>query len=423
MKVRIYHAGDGDCLLLSDESCERRVLIDGGRAGTFQSHTAPHLPAEGLDVVCVSHIDDDHISGILRLFDTEVEWRRHEFREDRGLSSRRPRRARPPRVNEIWHNALFELVGDDLELRAINALQNTASFARARHLEEEAIRSDNIVNGERSALKLSRRISANELNVELNDSSNGKVMTRDSARGRRFGSLRVSVIGPSEEDISRLRDRWRRWIDDHPTAIEAIREALREEESQLATSSNGDRLGDGASSITPPNLASIMLLAEEGDHSILLTGDGDSAEILRGLEAKNKVDPVGAEDDVHNLRSRQRFHATVFKIPHHGALANVTEELVARVTADHYVFCGNGAHDNPEIKVLQELAVARLDRGVGPDTDFTFWFSSGSQTEGLTEKRRDHMNLVETEVEKLVRRSGDRMSARFMQGDDFLDVL
>ena len=83
MKLRMYHAGDGDCLLVTDDTRKRRLLIDGGRAGTFDTHTTPDLTMDKIDVVCVSHIDDDHISGILRMFDHEVKWRRHEFEKSR----------------------------------------------------------------------------------------------------------------------------------------------------------------------------------------------------------------------------------------------------------------------------------------------------------------------------------------------------
>ena len=69
MKLTVFHASDGDCLLLSsNDSTPRRILIDGGRATSYQKNTRNVLGAlrtanEKIDVVCVSHIDDDHITG------------------------------------------------------------------------------------------------------------------------------------------------------------------------------------------------------------------------------------------------------------------------------------------------------------------------------------------------------------------------
>ena len=78
-EARVFHASDGDCLLLSSsDSTPRRILIDGGRSTSYQRNTRDFLGGlrtanEKIDVVCVSHIDDDHITGILQLVEDEVD--------------------------------------------------------------------------------------------------------------------------------------------------------------------------------------------------------------------------------------------------------------------------------------------------------------------------------------------------------------
>jgi beta-lactamase superfamily II metal-dependent hydrolase len=42
-------------------------------------------------------------------------------------------------------------------------------------------------------------------------------------------------------------------------------------------------------SVTPPNLASLMLLVEEGGKSILLTGDAPWDQIVDGLEQTGRL--------------------------------------------------------------------------------------------------------------------------------------
>lgn len=54
------------------------------------------------------------------------------------------------------------------------------------------------------------------------------------------------------------------------------------------------------------------------------------------------------------------------KAPHHGSDRNADPILFRRVTADHYVFSGNGEHGNPERATLQMLLDER-----GEDDDFT----------------------------------------------------
>ena len=414
MTLRVYHAGDGDCLLITDATGTRTMLVDGGRTGTFKDFKRDDLTMNDIDVICVSHIDNDHISGILQLLDDEVAWRRHDFLTDVGEPSHEPGAPRPPKIKEIWHNALFELVGADLVLPIENALATSSQILRKRGLEDQALSCENIALGERAGLELARRVSPEQLDIELNKAANGGLLTREEARGRRFERMRVKVIGPSQADIDRLRVVWKKWIEDNPTALDELREGFREDEAFLGAATPGTSiaadLGDGASSITAPNLASIMLVLEEHDESILLTGDGGADEIIAGMEAENE------------LRKNRSRHVTVFKIPHHGALANMTEELARRVTADHYVFCGNGAHHNPELELLERLTQIRLHEA-GPDRPFTFWFSSASNTPGLTDKRQKHMKRVETLMDELEQDSGGRLTTRFMTDQGFLDVL
>jgi hypothetical protein len=49
----------------------------------------------------------------------------------------------------------------------------------------------------------------------------------------------------------------------------------------------------------------------------------------------------------------------VLKGQHHGSENNVTKDFFKRVTADHYVFSGNGQHGNPERATLEMLTEAR----------------------------------------------------------------
>ena len=42
MRLRVFKANDGDCLLLSSND-EHHMLIDGGRSGTFKKHVAKVL--------------------------------------------------------------------------------------------------------------------------------------------------------------------------------------------------------------------------------------------------------------------------------------------------------------------------------------------------------------------------------------------
>ena len=98
-----------------------------------------------------------------------------------------------------------------------------------------------------------------------------------------------------------------------------------------------------------PNLSSLVVLAEAGDKRMLLTGDARGDKILEGLEL------VGA------LEEGGTMHVDLLKVPHHGSSNNLDNDFFERITANHYVFSGDGEHGNPERDALKMLRDARGD--------------------------------------------------------------
>jgi hypothetical protein len=183
--------------------------------------------------------------------------------------------------------------------------------------------------------------------------------------------------------------------------VEVLRSAL-----QLQADELGDR-----SQVTVPNLASLMFLVEEEGKTLLLTGDGHTREVLSGLEDAGKLRPGGT------------IHVDVLKVPHHGSEFNLDPAFCRRVTADDYIFCANGEHENPDLGVLELILDSRLAPATGADSDedaggdFRFWFNSSPAVEG-----GDAEHLVE--VERLVKAraaESDRFSFSFLT-DHFFEL-
>jgi hypothetical protein len=55
------------------------------------------------------------------------------------------------------------------------------------------------------------------------------------------------------------------------------------------------------------------------------------------------------------------MHIDLLKVPHHGSSNNLDHDFFERITADHYVFSGNGEHGNPEREAFEMLFAARGD--------------------------------------------------------------
>src|SRR5262245_34155671 len=103
--LEALQANDGDCLLLHYAPNRGRpihVLVDGGSKGVYKSVLKPRLDslrgnnALDLRMVLVSHIDADHITGVLDLF------RNLKELQDQGEDAF-------CRIRTLWHNAFDEL--------------------------------------------------------------------------------------------------------------------------------------------------------------------------------------------------------------------------------------------------------------------------------------------------------------------------
>jgi hypothetical protein len=143
-----------------------------------------------------------------------------------------------------------------------------------------------------------------------------------------------------------------------------------------------------------------MLLVDEGGKSVLLTGDGHSADILAGLDRLGRLDSQG------------RLHVDVLKVQHHGSEHNVTESFFRDITADHYLFCANGAHHNPDLAVLEALIDQRL--AVDDGRRFKLWFNSSAALASRP-SYQEHMRKVETLVAKRAGKSRGRLKVRFLR--------
>ena len=414
MRILAFHANDGDCLLLSTSTpvaggpdVEHHILIDGGRSTAFRENARDTVYAlDRLDVVCVSHIDEDHIAGVVTLVEDMVEWRVHRFELGSDPDSPPPSFPEPPDIGEIWHNSLFDLVGDDIEPRVQPAMTTSAGVLSGSGdpaVSDLGLRLASLAAGERSAMELSRRISARQLGIQRNRPKDELMKRRSPRSFRRVGPMTIRILGPSDEDVEALREDWSDWIDDNGKALAKLQEEMLDDEERLgsleakvvAQPMIGAALGDGVAGVSEPNVASLMLLVQEsGGSRVLLTGDGISSRILDGLAHYRKLDANG------------RIHVEVLKVQHHGAAGNVTEEFVAAVSADNYLFCGCGASGNPEIEVVEALALARLTGRNGlppiePGRPFKFWFTSSGATTTISTTRRQHMAAVESLVAQI----------------------
>lgn len=412
MKLHAFHATDGDCLLL-ESAKGRRVLVDGGRTASFEDGTRPVLDSlrdenKAIDLVVVSHIDADHISGIIPLLDGVGQWVAFEHRKATSPRGERaklkePKLPKPPEIKAVWHNSWRHQLGDlvDPAGNLAQAVASAVDIAFGENVEDvpiPALALANLATSMAQGEDLMNLIDGAGVPIPFNQPFDGMVMLQDPIHVEKLGTLKLSVLGPMQKHLDTLRQEWQEWIDktaarhgaargrqgigqglsvaDVPlqTAVQESTELL----EKLANAAQIIKTADG-SNVTPPNRASIILLAEEKGCTCLLTGDAAEPEVLDGLKAAGRL-----TDD-------EPFRCKIAKVQHHGSEHNVSMEFATQVLAEHYVFSGDGASGNPDESVIKTVAEGRIK--ADPATPFTFWFTTSETRPSLTDEPRSRKKM------------------------------
>jgi hypothetical protein len=335
MRFEFLPAFKGDCFLIHAGTKAKPVLIlvDGGPAGTYPQHLRPRLmelrAERGLDgvtplvidLVIVSHVDDDHINGIIDLL--------REIRNDMVAGN-------PPafEVRGLWHNSFDEVIGTDqvgVEVAQFGAASLGPLIEDAE--DQKAFDAGLILQSIAQGQELRDLATSAELNIPLNDGFNGLIKTTNGQlTKRKVGGITFTIVGPRTAELAELQEKHDEWLEEQkkkgkPITPGSLLQALTDESAA--------------------NLSSIVLLAEKGRSKALLTGDARSDFIMKGLEEIGLAAPGGG------------LTVSLLKMPHHGSDRNVDEDFLKRVTAPQYLFTGNGEHGNPERGTFEMLAEAR----------------------------------------------------------------
>jgi hypothetical protein len=353
-------AESGDCLLLHWGTLAepKLAIIDGGPGNVYDDTLLPRLEEIRsnralaqltIDLVMVSHIDNDHVVGIKKLFQRlKDEVANHVGGAQRHFTVRR-----------LWHNTFNDILGDDVDryyqkltasLQAavggqpspqlLSRLADAYKDANPANPEPDAAVSDVALilagHADGRALRDSFQLLFDNheiaaLNTPFRETGRPTLVMRGGPTQPLLAmppvsGLNLTVVGPMQPELQALQAGFDEFI---------ARRGLVEASLLAAYTDEG-----------VPNLSSIVCLAELGGKRILLTGDARGDKIMAGLR------DVGLLDG-------SPLHVDILKMPHHGSDRNVAQDFFEHIIAETYVFTGDGSFGNPERNTLTWLTDAR----------------------------------------------------------------
>ena len=318
LTMRVVHAHEGDSfLLLYGSAANRRALLcDGGPRDTFEPHlreTLEGLGIDTLDAVILSHVDNDHVLGLLDLF-AKV--------RDQRAAHETPLVA----VGDVWINEFDRTVdrSGTLQPRLAGVLQSMAAQSMSMTIASAALA------GVREGHKLN--VMARQLGLQVNGVRTGGPFLADGSAPFDLFDLNIRIVGPTRANLDALAAAWAAWLDKQE-----------------------DKIGRGKFNLAAmadksvPNLSSIQLLVTGSGKTLLLTGDGRGDHLLEALNEAGLLDEDGA------------IEVDLLKVPHHGSDRNVTRRFFEQVRARTYVISANGKHGNPDLPTLEWIIASAAE--------------------------------------------------------------
>ena len=315
-RIEMLPAGHGDCLWIEygNPKAPRRVLIDGGAAGTYKRALRERLRGlreneRRFELLVVTHIDADHITGILELLeDSETRFQ----------------------ARDIWFNGY-------------------------RHLPDERPETLGPVQGERLTDLLVKR----PWNREFKEAAVVVQADGDLPRLQLEGGLVLTLLSPTPGKLADLKPEWEKEV--RKAGLDPNQPRPGEVESpegfDLLGSPDVEALAAEAFSedSAKANGSSIALLAEFEGRRLLLTGDAHPGIMTAAIK---------------RLAGGGRLAVDACKLPHHGSKANVNRQFLQALDCRKWLFSTNGAY----FRHPDRQTVARVIKwgGAQPELGFNY---------------------------------------------------
>lgn len=320
--IEMLPACEGDALWISYGSPDdvRHILIDGGRkstAGAIRRRIEALAPEQRrFELVVVTHIDRDHIEGMIDILEG-------------GFYG--------AKVEDFWFN----------------------NYDHLKMAEAGKIEAMGAVMGERLSEHIQR------LALNWNKAfDKGPVCVGDTPLERRLqGGLKLTILSPTREKLLKLMPVWQSecakagipaggQVQDEPEPPPPGVEALGglDIDRLALTPFVEDR--------TEPNGSSIAMIAEYEGRRILLGADAHCDVLEAQLGALRAGGPPLKLD--------------AFKLAHHGSKANLSRALLENINCRRYLVSTNGSYFNHP----DREAIARIIRYGGDRAEFVFNYRS-----------------------------------------------
>lgn len=311
MIIKLLKAFNGDSIWISflESDIPRNILIDGGVGDTYKSTSnikgdlykaieKIREDKQSIDLLVLTHFDDDHIGGVLR-------W----LNKDKEASNL---------IKKVWFNSGKEIAkkfeidkNKDLDIEIVDGAEDFHTSPKQGIKFEKYLRNNNLWEGE---------------------------IIKQGSEHDLFG-LKFKILSPNNENLDKLLKLYEKQKDYFTSGDEfdsqtSLKDFI-DEESQPDYKFNEDK--------SVSNGSSIAFILENEDKNFLFLGDAHPSVVVEGLDrfGYDNNNPLSAE---------------FIKVSHHGSMYNTSEELLEIVRTNKYLISSDASkHGLPNKRTIARI--------------------------------------------------------------------
>lgn len=343
MSVEIHNipVGIGDCLLVRSDN--HNILIDCGKYNAAVKKTFNDNNIKSLDMVVVTHIDNDHIAGLIDLL------------QDESI-----------KVKNVLFNGFHHIPLQDSNRPKYEPSEELIRLLKTHNdYFNHTPKIENEVSA-KEALSLSSIIRAN--GIPWNAPINGERASTDHHLTFEYEDMKISVVSPDDNALIDTYKDYRRYIysnlhykldnDLKEDILNSLydyavsNEAITIDEYQISHFIGIDRNNviqwsdlDVKTDSSISNCASLAFILEIEGKRILMLGDSNPDTVFLGL---GKL----------SITSDRKFDA--IKVSHHGSAFNITNKLLSIIDSPIYIFSGGGKN-KPSKEAISKIITRPTD--------------------------------------------------------------
>lgn len=332
MVINLLPALNGDCILVEIQ-LSHYILVDGGYVNTYNEYLLPtikEISARGgkLDLVVVTHIDSDHISGVIRLMEEM-----------------------PIGIREIWYNGYRHI-----QSLAVT-MEEKEAFVHKNICKEYQVEGTRPISAKQGCT-LSALIARN--GISWNTPANGDAIMAPISIPI-GGDAIIHVLSPNKGDLEALGSFWKKrlikdgllskahseeyWDDAFEFSLSQEKPGFHFHNKKVSKCFDLKKIKEEPyepdSSAT--NGSSISFALESEGKKILFLGDAHSETIIESLET------LYGENN-------KPYHFDAVKLSHHGSYNNNSPELLSMIKTDKWLISTNGdKYNHPDIATLAHI--------------------------------------------------------------------